>query len=249
MLAFRDPLSYETVPIRVADGGMIGVGFVLSADAELLSWARVLVIGDLVRRVLEDIHSAQVAAVAITTARRAADGLLACDLMVRPVAGVFTTRADAEAYLRRPLELMIAAAGSHVEQAPWPPTIWVAPVHSGQPYPAPDPAAARLALASLDYAQPIELTDGVIADTHALLQRWRGRLNQWSRHPSHPIPPAWRTAVIAALDDDLDVARALTMMAELEDDESIEPGAKFEAFTYLDRVLAVDLSRDLGTMR
>jgi hypothetical protein len=36
------------------------------------------------------------------------------------------------------------------------------------------------------------------------------------------------------------------LLRELEDIEGIEPGAKFEAFNYLDRVLAVDLARDLG---
>jgi hypothetical protein len=52
--------------------------------------------------------------------------------------------------------------------------------------------------------------------------------------------------VIAALDDDLDVARLVAMMGELEIAEDIEAGAKFEAFAFLDRVLSVDLTRDLG---
>jgi hypothetical protein len=39
------------------------------------------------------------------------------------------------------------------------------------------------------------------------------------------------------------------MMSELEGAEGVEPGAKFEAFAYLDQVLAVDLSRDLGRTR
>ena len=69
------------------------------------------------------------------------------------------------------------------------------------------------------------------------------------REHASPIPPAWRAAAIAALDDNLDVTRVVEMMSELEGAEGVEPGAKFEAFAYLDRVLAVDLSRDLGRTR
>jgi hypothetical protein len=41
----------------------------------------------------------------------------------------------------------------------------------------------------------------------------------------------------------------VAMMIELENTEGVEPGAKFEAFAYLDRVLAVDLARNLGRTR
>jgi hypothetical protein len=44
----------------------------------------------------------------------------------------------------------------------------------------------------------------------------------------------------------IDVTRVVEMMNELEGAEGVDPGAKFEAFAYVDRVLAVDLSRDLG---
>jgi hypothetical protein len=42
------------------------------------------------------------------------------------------------------------------------------------------------------------------------------------------------------------VARVATLMSELEAADSVEPGAKFEAFTYVDRMLAIDLGRYLG---
>jgi cysteinyl-tRNA synthetase len=51
--------------------------------------------------------------------------------------------------------------------------------------------------------------------------------------------------VIAALDDDLDLAKVVAMLGELETAQGIAPGAKFEAFTHTDRVLAVDLMRTL----
>jgi cysteinyl-tRNA synthetase len=119
-------------------------------------------------------------------------------------------------------------------------------VRAPAPYPEPDPATARFALARLPYKQQLEMTSALLEDAQSILDRWRDRVAQWSRHPSHPIPSDWRTAVIAALDDDLDVARLVAMMGELEIAEDIEAGAKFEAFAFLDRVLSVDLTRDLG---
>jgi hypothetical protein len=245
MLTFR-PSSDATMPIAVAGGAMIGVGFVLPADAGPLTCARVLVVGDLVRRVLEDVYRGQVLAAVITDDQTAADKVWRSGLMVRPVTGMFTTRAAAEADLGKPLDLMITVAGSGDEPVPRLAAIGVAPVRAPAPYPEPDPATARFALARLPYKQQLEMTSALLADAQSILDRWRDRVAQWSRHPSHPIPSDWRTAVIAALDDDLDVARLVAMMGELEIAEDIEAGAKFEAFAFLDRVLSVDLTRDLG---
>ncbi len=249
MLTFRDPLSDATMPIAVAGGDMIGVGFVLPADAGPFTCARVLVIGDLVRRVLEDVHSAQALAAVIADDHAAADRVWRSGLMVRPLAGVFTTAAAAEADLGKPLDLMITVAGPRWEPALRPAVVGVAPVRAAVPYSEPDPATVRFALASVPYGQQLEVTTSLLEHTQAVVDRWRHRVDQWSRHPSRPIPPTWRTAVIAALDDDLDVTRVVAMMDELEYTEGIEPGAKFEAFTYLDRVLAVDLARNLGRTR
>jgi len=249
MLTFRDPLSDATMPIPVAGGNMISAGFVLPANAGPLSCARVLVAGDLVRRVLEDIHSAQMLAAVLTDDRTAADEVWRSGFMLRPVTGMFTTRAAAEAGLGKPLDLMIAVAGSENETAPRLAAIAVAPVRAAVPYPELDPATARFAMARVPYAQQLEVTSSALEHAQAILDRWRDRVDQWSHHPSHPIPPEWRTAVIAALDDNLDVARVVAMMIELENTDGVEPGAKFEAFAYLDRVLAVDLARNLGRTR
>jgi cysteinyl-tRNA synthetase len=125
----------------------------------------------------------------------------------------------------------------------------VAPVRAKVPYPGADLATVRFALAGVPYARPLDVTRSLLARSQDILDRWRDRIDQWSRHPSRPVPTTLRTAVIAALDDDLDVAAAVAMMSKLDNAEGVEPGAKFEAFTYLDRVLAVDLARDLGRMR
>jgi len=249
MLTFRDALSNSVRPIPVAAGDMIAVGFMLPADLEAFTCARVLVVGDLVRRVLEDIHSVQVLAAVITDDRAAADSVRRWGLMVRPVIGAFTTSASAAVGLAKPLDLIIAVAATQDDVALSVPALRVAPVHATVSYPALDPATARFALAGAPYAQQLGVTNSLLVHSHALLERWRDRLDLWSRHPSRPVPPDWRSGVIAALDNDLDVTQVVAMMAELEGAERVEPGTKFEAFSWVDRVLAVDLARNLGRIR
>jgi hypothetical protein len=234
----------STTPLSITAGGVIGIGYALPPDAGPFTRARVLVVGDLLRRILEDIHSAQVLAAVITDDQAGLDAAWRSGLMVRPVVGVFSTRAGAEAGLGKPLDLIVAAAGSEHEQPPA--TVAVGPVHAAAPYPQGDLATVRFALESAPYPAHLQMTSALVTSARILLDRWRHRLDQWSRHRSYPIPPDWRAAAIEALDDDLNVARVVAMMTQLEDDDDIEPGAKFEAFSYLDRILAVDLARDLG---
>jgi cysteinyl-tRNA synthetase len=50
----------------------------------------------------------------------------------------------------------------------------------------------------------------------------------------------------AAFADDLDTPRAITVLRELEKDASIADGAKMETFLAADRLLGLDLARDIG---
>ena len=52
--------------------------------------------------------------------------------------------------------------------------------------------------------------------------------------------------VEAAFDDDLDTPAALRVLRDLEGDESVAPGAKFESFLHLDQILGLDLSIEIG---
>ena len=247
MLTVRDASSGAKTPIAVAGGDMIGVGFVLPLMAGPFTCARVLVVGDLLRRVIEDIHSAPVLAAVITNNHSAAERVCRSGLMVRPVVGMFAT--EAEAGLGKPLDLVITVARTNDAPAPRPPAIGLAPVRNAVPYPGAAPDTVRFALAHVNHTHQVNMTGSLLESSRAVLDRWRDRVVEWSSHPSRPIPATWRTAVIAALDDDLDVAHVLAMMRELEDADNVEPGAKFEAFIYADRVLAVDLMRDLGRIR
>jgi hypothetical protein len=246
MLTLRDAWSGANTQIAVAPGSVIGVGFVLPPAAGPFTCARVLVVGDLLRRVLEDIRSVQVLAAVIARDCSVTEMVSGSTLMVRPVMGTFSTEAEAEDELGTPLNVMIAVAGTDDARAPRPRAVGVAPVRNFVPYPGAAPDSVRFALTSVNHKYRLNMTASLLARSQNILDRWRDRVAEWSRYPSRPIPAAWRAAVIASLEDDFDVARLLTMMTELENADGIEPGAKFEAFTYADRILAVELVRNLG---
>ena len=60
------------------------------------------------------------------------------------------------------------------------------------------------------------------------------------------MPARYADAVTAAFDDDLDTVTGLRALRALERDESVPPGARFEAFAHLDQLLGLDLARDIG---
>lgn len=72
-------------------------------------------------------------------------------------------------------------------------------------------------------------------------------MREWAEHPSSPLPGEPIGRALAALDDDLNVPAVLdVVMGLLAEDAAVTPGAKFEAFVFLDRVLALDLARNVG---
>ena len=109
-----------------------------------------------------------------------------------------------------------------------------------------DPLALRLALMQNRYRQQMNLTWDAIAAAQSTLARWRSRVAEWATQPSSAMPPAVVDPMLAAMSDDLDVPRAVLLLRELEKDSGIVDGAKFEVFAYMDRVLGLDLVRDVG---
>jgi cysteinyl-tRNA synthetase len=53
-------------------------------------------------------------------------------------------------------------------------------------------------------------------------------------------------AVVDRIEDDLDLPGALVALEVLAADESVSPGARFEAFAHLDRLLGLDLAAEVG---
>lgn len=108
-----------------------------------------------------------------------------------------------------------------------------------------DPLAVRLALMSIPRRQPAELTAGGLADAAQTLSEWRHRVATWAQSPSGAIPAPVAAAFQAAFSDQ-DTLAVLEVLRGLADDETMPPGPRFEAFVYADRVLGLDLPRDIG---
>ena len=124
--------------------------------------------------------------------------------------------------------------------------IAVAPADPDPPPPS-DPAVLRLALISRHHGTPLRLEAAALDDAHATLARWRGAVARWARQPSRPVPDDVRGRLRDAWDDDLDVPRVLDVLRQVETEPELADGARFETYAYADRLLGLDLTRDLGS--
>lgn len=108
-----------------------------------------------------------------------------------------------------------------------------------------DPLAVRLALMSVPLQEPADLTEDMLAGADETVRRWRGQVARWAESPSAPMPArisaAARTAVAS-----FDMVPALGMLRDLLVDMDVPAGAKFESFVFADRILGLDLPRDIG---
>ena len=77
------------------------------------------------------------------------------------------------------------------------------------------------------------------------LPRWRILVAGWAEQPSAPIHTATRSAVVAALQDNLDSSQALRLLEDLVVLD-VPDGAKFETFAWADQLLGLDLAREVG---
>ena len=109
-----------------------------------------------------------------------------------------------------------------------------------------DPLALRLALLEHRYRERAALSRDVLAAADQTLRRWREQVAGWARSPSRPMGAEYTSDVLGALDDDLDSPAAVRSLHALAADAELPPGAKFEAFAYLDQLVGLDLARDVG---
>jgi hypothetical protein len=111
-----------------------------------------------------------------------------------------------------------------------------------------DPLAARLALLSVTYRQPIGLSTAMLDSAGEVLGRWRRLTGEWAESPSEPVPPEVM-ARISERFERLDTAGVVELLHELASSEGVAPGAKFETFLFADRVLGLDLAQSVGQPR
>jgi len=108
-----------------------------------------------------------------------------------------------------------------------------------------DPLAVRLALMSVPRNQPTELTADDLAGSAHTLAEWRYRVARWAESPSGAMPKSAAATVQTAVSN-LDLVAVLAWLSRLAADETVPPGPRFETFVYADRILGLDLPRDIG---
>lgn len=109
-----------------------------------------------------------------------------------------------------------------------------------------DPLALRFCLLCAHHSEALDPTQDALVAAQVCLTGWRSQVADWAESPSAPMPGTYRDRAMAALDDDLDTPMVLLLLEDLAADPEPAPGAKFEMFAHLDRVLALDLVRDVG---
>lgn len=124
--------------------------------------------------------------------------------------------------------------------------VGVAPVETFRSVEGTDPAVVRLALLTPPRNTPARLDDDALGRAHETLVRWRRAVAAWARQPSRPVPDEVRGRLRTAWEDDLDVPEVLRVLEWVEESELPE-GARFETYAYADRLLGLELTRDLGS--
>ncbi|WP_128377039.1 hypothetical protein [Streptomyces cavernae] len=109
-------------------------------------------------------------------------------------------------------------------------------------------SALRLALLAHPRGMPLRLTEEKLAEAAEVLGRWRGSVARWATEPSRPIPDDVRRELRGTWENDLDLPALIETLDRLERGgaDDVPRGALFEAFVYADRVLGVELAREIG---
>jgi hypothetical protein len=208
------------------------------AETADLTGPRVLLVADLLARAAE-LGSLQVFYVLASDGQQPDVDRAIDELGIHPPAAR-ANPAEAQAALGGPIDVLLASDGAHADDG------LVVPVGTAAgPLAGDDPLAVRLALLSFAYHEPADLTEEMLAEARATVGRWRLGVAQWAESPSRPVPAqiaeSFRTAF-----GDLDTVSVLALLRSLEADPDVPVGAKFETFLYADRILGLDLPRDIG---
>ena len=108
-----------------------------------------------------------------------------------------------------------------------------------------DSTVLRLALLARRRDLPVRLDAGALAEAEGTLERWRAAVAGWATRPSKPVPDDVRARLRAAWEDDLDVPGVLDVLRWVETSDLAE-GARFETYAYADRLLGLELTREIG---
>ncbi|MEU0035251.1 hypothetical protein [Streptomyces sp. NPDC006333] len=110
-----------------------------------------------------------------------------------------------------------------------------------------DPSLLRMILLATPRRQALDLAAADLDGARETLGRWRKAVAGWATRPSRPVPEHVRQELRAAWEDDLDVPAVLEALRRVEHAEDVPDGARFETYAYADRLLGLELTRDIGT--
>lgn len=201
---------------------------------------RVLLVADLLVRALE-LGGTPVWAM-LTGERQQAELRAAGEALgVRP----FEQDRDADADLGEAQVLHVRGKGAGASDGAG---LAVAPVHWTAPRPPGDvdPAVLRLALLAHPRSASVTIGRAGLDDARGTLGRWRRAVAAWAQRPSRPVPDPVRAELRAAWENDLDTPAVLKVLRAVGTDPELPDGARFETYVYADRLLGLDIARDLG---
>ncbi|MFJ1970308.1 hypothetical protein ACIO93_16705 [Streptomyces sp. NPDC087903] len=241
MLRIIDARTGEPVDAAPARRGLTRVE--AHAPGSDTSALRVLLVADLLVRALE-LGGTPVWALLTGEREQAELRAGAADLGIRP----FEDSRDVSAGLGEAQVIQVAGEGVAVPEGV---RVEVAPVDVDAsagpgPFVGAEPAALRLALVSQERGTPLRLDAEALGDAQETLARWRRAVAGWARKPSRPVPDEVRVRLRDAWEDDLNVPEVLRLLRSVETSD-LPDGARFETYAYADRLLGLELTRDLGS--
>lgn len=111
-----------------------------------------------------------------------------------------------------------------------------------------DPLAVRLALLTRHYRAEVNLGEEDLSEAETVLTQWRRTVAGWAESPGKPLSREYVDQAVTALDDDLDSPTVFEVLARLDQDPSVPPGARFETAIKLDMILGLDLVGLVGRL-
>ncbi|MEU5952357.1 hypothetical protein [Streptomyces sp. NPDC047525] len=109
-----------------------------------------------------------------------------------------------------------------------------------------DALALRLFLLGHPHHEPVDVTAEAVDAAGVRLANWRKAVAAWADEPSKAMPAGFVDRARAALENGLDTPAVLRLLGDLEAVVDVPGGAKFETFAHLDRVLGLEVVRDVG---
>jgi hypothetical protein len=109
-----------------------------------------------------------------------------------------------------------------------------------------EPLAVRLALLTHPHGEEVRITATDLAAAQDRLTRWRTLVADLAWSPSQPAADELIGPAFAGLATDLDATAALQALADLERRSAFGDGSRFETYLLIDRILALELGRDIG---